>query len=107
MDQLTAEAKGFDLGCGSGRWAASIAPRVKSLHCRDPSEKALALARRQLNDTPSAQFHLASVDAIPLADGSQDFGYSLGVLHHISDTAAAPADCVLKLKPGTPFLVCF
>ena len=26
---------------------------------------------------------------MPLADSSQDFGYSLGVLHHIPDTAKA------------------
>jgi SAM-dependent methyltransferase len=34
-----------------------------------------------------------------------DFGYSLGVLHHIPDTQAALASCVEKLKPGSPFLV--
>jgi 2-polyprenyl-3-methyl-5-hydroxy-6-metoxy-1,4-benzoquinol methylase len=34
-----------------------------------------------------------------------DFGYSLGVLHHIPDTAAGIAACVTKLKPGAPFLV--
>src|SRR5262249_6577991 len=46
----------------------------------------------------------ASVDAIPLADGSMDFGYSLGVLHHVPDTAAGIASCVAKLKKGAPFL---
>jgi len=30
----------------------------------------------------------SSVDAIPLADSSMDFGYSLGVLHHVPDTAS-------------------
>jgi hypothetical protein len=34
-----------------------------------------------------------------------DFGYSLGVLHHIPDTGAALAVCVSKLKPGAPFLL--
>jgi hypothetical protein len=34
-----------------------------------------------------------------------DFGYSLGVLHHIPDTAAGLAACVAKLKPEAPFLV--
>jgi hypothetical protein len=34
-----------------------------------------------------------------------DFGYSLGVLHHVPDTAAGLAACVRKLKPGAPFLV--
>ena len=53
----------------------------------------------------NVEFHHASADAIPLPDGSQDFGYSLGVLHHIPDTARAMADAVRKLKPGAPFLV--
>jgi SAM-dependent methyltransferase len=45
------------------------------------------------------------VEAIPLPDSSADFGYSLGVLHHIPDTQKGIADCVRKLKPGAPFLV--
>ena len=105
FDALPADAEGFDLGCGSGRWAEPVARRVGILHCIDPSEKALAVARRRLAHLPSARFHLASADTIPLADASQDFGYSLGVLHHIPDTARALADCVRKLKPGAPFLV--
>jgi hypothetical protein len=34
-----------------------------------------------------------------------DFGYSLGVLHHVPDTAAGLQACVRKLKRGAPFLV--
>ena len=34
---LQSQAEGFDLGCGSGRWAYFVAPRVKRLHCIDPS----------------------------------------------------------------------
>lgn len=102
---LPADCEGFDLGCGSGRWAALMAERVGTLHCIDPSERALSVARRRLAALPKVRFHLAGADSIPLSDGSQDFGYSLGVLHHIPDTAAALADCVAKLKPGAPFLV--
>lgn len=105
FDSLPLGAEGFDLGCGSGRWAALAADRVGRLHCIDPSHKALDVARRRLADRSNVDFHLAGVAAIPLPDGSQDFGYSLGVLHHIPDTAAAMASCVAKLKPGAPFLV--
>jgi len=105
FDDLPAGAEGFDLGCGSGRWAAAVAPRVGLLHCIDPSPEALAVARRRLSSEPAARFHLASVDAIPLGDASQDFGYALGVLHHVPDTARALGDCVAKLKPGAPFLL--
>ncbi len=44
-------------------------------------------------------------DSIPMPDGSQDFGYSLGVLHDIPITARAMSDAVRKLKPGAPLLV--
>jgi ubiquinone/menaquinone biosynthesis C-methylase UbiE len=104
-NRLPEMAEGFDLGCGSGRWAAGVAPRVGTLNCIDPSEKALTVTRRRLQNQANARFHCASVDTIPLADASQDFGYSLGVLHHIPDTAAALRDCAAKLKPGAPFLI--
>jgi SAM-dependent methyltransferase len=105
FDKLPDGAEGFDLGCGSGRWAAGVAPRVGALHCIDPSEQALAVARRRLAGHPNIRFHHAAADSIPVPDGSQDFGYSLGVLHHVPDTAGALADCVRKLKPGAPFLL--
>jgi SAM-dependent methyltransferase len=104
-DSLPSAAEGFDLGCGSGRWAALVSPRVGRLHCIDPAAQALEVCRRRLSSTRNAEFHLAGADNIPLADGSQDFGYSLGVLHHIPDTARAMLDAVRKLKPGAPFLV--
>ena len=103
--QLSSDAEGFDLGCGSGRWAAGVIDRVGTLNCIDPSHKALAVAEQRLAGKTNARFHCAGVDEIPLADGSQDFGYSLGVLHHIPDTAAALRDCVAKLKAGAPFLI--
>ena len=34
-----------------------------------------------------------------------DFGYSLGVLHHIPDTCAGIKACARLLKRGGPFLV--
>lgn len=105
FDELPPHAEGFDVGCGSGRWADLMLARVGRLHCIDPSELALNVARRRLAGRAGAVFHQASVDDMPLADGSQDFGYSLGVLHHVPDTSAAMAQCVRKLKPGAPFLV--
>lgn len=102
---LPAGAEGFDLGCGSGRWADLMAERVGRLHCIDPSDKALAVARHKLNHYRNVVFHHAGADTIPMGDSSQDFGYSLGVLHHIPDTELALRDCVAKLKQGAPFLV--
>ncbi len=103
-DLLTKTAQGMDVGCGSGRWAKLVAPKVGHLYCIDPSS-ALNLARKNLATNINCRFHQASVDSIPIEDSSLDFGYSLGVLHHIPDTQAGIESCVRKLKPGAPFLI--
>jgi len=100
-----AAAEGFDLGCGSGRWAQFVAPQVSKLHCIDPSSKALDVSRSLLRNLPNVEFHLAGCHEIPLPNESQDFGYSLGVLHHIPNTQEALAQCVAKLRPKAPFLI--
>lgn len=101
-DKLPKNASGFDMGCGSGRWAKLMAPRVGHLHCIDPSS-ALEVAKSTLSSHSNVTFHRASVDDYPLTPNSQDFGYSLGVLHHVPDTAKAIRTCVDLLKPGAPF----
>ena len=103
-ESLPDGAIGFDLGCGSGRWAMLVAPRVGHLHLIDPSD-AIEIARRNLASQENCTFHRAGVEDIPLDDDSCDFGYSLGVLHHVPDTAAGIGACVAKLKVGAPFLL--
>jgi ubiquinone/menaquinone biosynthesis C-methylase UbiE len=103
--ELRPESEGFDLGCGSGRWARLVAPRVGRLHCIDASSTALHIAPQNLAGYDDCHFHCASVDAIPLPDGSADFGYPLGVLHHAPDTQEGIAQCVRKLKSGAPYLL--
>ncbi|MEK4033071.1 class I SAM-dependent methyltransferase [Methylocystis sp. IM2] len=102
---LPQNPEGFDMGCGSGRWARLVAPRVGRLNCIDASEGALSIARRTLASHENVHFYHALADAVPLRCASQDFGYSLGVLHHIPDTEAALRACVDLLKPGAPLLI--
>jgi SAM-dependent methyltransferase len=103
-DRLPANSVGFDVGCGSGRWARLVAPRVGRLHLIDPSD-ALGVARKNLASQTNCEFHRASVAEIPLDNDSCDFGYSIGVLHHVPDTPAGLRACVEKLKLGAPFLL--
>jgi ubiquinone/menaquinone biosynthesis C-methylase UbiE len=102
---LPADAIGIDIGCGSGRWAMLVAPRVRHLHLVDASPEALAVARDNLASLANVSFHQGSVDAMPLPDASADFAYSLGVLHHVPDTERGIRDVARKLKRGAPFLV--
>ena len=96
--------EGFDLGCGSGRWARLVAPHCRTLNCIDPSD-AIDVARANLADHPNVTFHRASADDIPLDDDSQDFGYCLGVLHHIPDPEAALQNAVAKVRCSGQFLI--
>lgn len=103
-DLLPPDAEGFDMGCGSGRWASWVAPKVGKLHCIDPSN-AISIARANLLVHKNVSFYQAAVDSQCLLPNSQDFGYSLGVLHHVPDTAFAIRSCVELLKPGAPLLL--
>lgn len=102
---LPDKAVGFDAGCGSGRWARYVAPRVGKLFCVDASAQALNVARKNIGHFSQCTFVHASVDAMPIENDAMDFGYSLGVLHHIPDPAAGIRACVKKLKIGAPFLI--
>jgi ubiquinone/menaquinone biosynthesis C-methylase UbiE len=104
-DSLPESAVGFDLGCGSGRLAKFVAPRVGILHCIDPSEGAIQVARKNLKDHHNCEFYVAGVDNIPLPDESMDFGYAVGVFHYVPNPFEAIKSCVAKLKAGAPFLV--
>jgi len=103
-NELPDNAIGFDLGCGSGRWAAEVAPRVGTLHCVDPSD-AIDVARRNLAKHRNVVFHKRTAASLPFEPGSMDFGYTLGVLHHVEDTEGALRAAVQALKPGAPLLV--
>lgn len=103
-DELPADACGIDVGCGSGRWAQFVAPRVGKLLCIDASEQAVEVARRMLHEHENVEVRQGAAGALPVDDESLDFGYSLGVLHHTPNPAAAMLDCVRALKPGAPFL---
>jgi SAM-dependent methyltransferase len=96
---------GADIGCGSGRWAKLVCPRVSHLHLVDASSRALTVAKENLIGAGNVTFHLASVGALPFEARSLDFAYSLGVLHHVPDTAGAIHEIAKTLKPGAPFLV--
>lgn len=104
-DELPLGAVGADFGCGSGRWASVVAGRVGHLYCVDASVDALDVAKRNLREHANCTFVAASVGSLDLPPEGLDFGYSLGVLHHVPDTLAGLRSCVATLKPGAPFLI--
>ena len=103
-NSLPPNSEGIDIGCGSGRWDKFVAPRVYKLHCVEPSEKAIKVAKRNLLQNKNIIFHQKSLDDLEIPNESMDFCYSLGVLHHVPDTLKAIEKCASLLKPGAPFL---
>lgn len=96
---------GADFGCGTGRWAKLVSERVGHLHVVEASSDAIGVARGNLAERTNVTFHNTSVEESPIADGSLDFAFSLGVLHHMPNTPKAIGDIERKLKPGAPFLI--
>ena len=76
FEEISRDSEGFDMGCGSGRWAKFLADKVQLLNCIDPSEKALKVARKKLKSFSNINYYQASANDSVLKENSQDFGYS-------------------------------
>jgi SAM-dependent methyltransferase len=94
----------IDIGCGSGRFIKYLEGRYEKLVGMDPSQ-AIFAADNLVGKNDKVELVMASTDNIPYSDNTFDFGYSLGVLHHIPDTKKALNDCVKKVRSGGYFLV--
>ena len=89
----------LDGGCGMGRHARQMAPFARHVIAMDFS-RAIDQAARNTAECRNVSCMQADLLRIPLGDGLFDFVYSLGVLHHLSETDRALRGLVGKLKPG-------
>tara|TARA_B110000037_G_scaffold222668_1_gene298766 strand:- start:4994 stop:5833 length:840 start_codon:yes stop_codon:yes gene_type:complete len=100
------KSEGYDMGCGTGRWAKFVSPKVKKLNCIEPSD-AIQVAKKKLKDLDNIGFYKEKILSCSLKNNSQDFGYILGVLHHLPNPLIGLKKCVDLLKPGAPILIYF
>ena len=89
----------LDAGCGMGRHARQIAPFADTVVAVDFSG-AIDEAARNVADRPNVQCLQGDLTRLPVADETFDFVFSMGVLHHIQDTAGTLRGLVRALKPG-------
>ena len=82
-----------------GRHARQVACFVKHLVAVDFS-RAIDQAATNTAELQNVDCVQADLLDLPLRDGSFDFVYSLGVLHHLADTDAGLQRLVRALRPG-------
>ena len=89
----------LDVGCGMGRFAEVVSRWGGSVVGVDLS-LAIESAYANLGERPNVRFLQADCFKLPFAPGSFDVVYSIGVLHHTPDCAAAFRAIVPLVKPG-------
>lgn len=95
-----------DFGCGSGRWSKILSPYVKKVYCIDASDSVF-IAKKNLSKNSNISFVKANLNELPFKKNFFDFGFCLGVLHHIKDTKSALQQCIVSLKHGAKILMYF
>lgn len=96
-----ADRRVLDLGCGSGIFACLFAKGGASAVAVDLTQAAVELAAETAR-AHGVAVAIARMDAEALAfpDGTFDFVYSWGVLHHTRDMERAFAEAARVLAPG-------
>ena len=94
----------LDAGCGTGRWTKYLASKAGFIEAVDPSQ-AIFAADKLLGNIHNVRLCQAAIETLPFDDETFDFVMSVGVLHHIPNTAKALNDCVTKVKSGGYFYV--
>ncbi len=94
-----------DLGCGSGTLSEVLAPFAHRVVAVDDSEAMLGEARTRLARFTNVELHRATLEALPLADGSLDAATLVLVLHHIPDPVKAVREVARVLRPGGRLLI--
>ncbi|MBI4355032.1 MAG: methyltransferase domain-containing protein [Candidatus Omnitrophica bacterium] len=91
--------RGLDAGCGFGRHLFNAAKLGAEMVGIDLSA-AIDVSARNTAQLPNVTLAQADIYHPPLADGSFDFVYSIGVLHHLPDPEAAFQRLARLVKPG-------
>jgi ubiquinone/menaquinone biosynthesis C-methylase UbiE len=102
------DKKVLEVGCGNGYVLSRYAQQGADVVGVDISDTAVDLCRKRFAHMNLAgAFQTADAEHLPFADNSLDCVCSMGVLHHVPNTAAAVAEIHRVLKPGGRLIVMF
>lgn len=113
LDSLRVGTIGLDVGCGQGAYVARMREMGFNVAGIDASAGQVRLAARNIGAanagagtvaaTGEEVVRVGSALAIPAADATYDFAYTINVLHHldsVEDQRRAFAEILRVLKPG-------
>lgn len=103
-EMLGPDKTALDIGCGTGRWSRYLSPRIGSIEAIDPSEAVFA-ASKFTASCGNVRITQAGYGGIPFPENSFDFVFSLGVVHHLPDTAGAIREAASMVKSGGHLLL--
>ena len=100
-------ARGLDVGCGPGWYAAGLAESGFSVVGVDLSVRQLAQARAGSRGSHApVNWIVGDAAALPVADASMDFAYAVNSMHHVADPRAREhllREVLRVLRPGGVF----
>jgi SAM-dependent methyltransferase len=92
----------LDAGCGEGRLTRELAARGYDVVGIDASTALVDEARAA---DPSGRYEVASIDALPFADGAVELAVCVNVLPHVHDLEAAAGELARVLASGGELLI--
>ncbi len=102
-EKIVRGSVGLDIGCGSGLDVFNMARNNSSVRIIGMDISDGIYAASHLNrDIKNAALIKGSASDIPLKDGSCDFVYSFGALHHMPDHRRGFSEMARVLKSGSP-----
>lgn len=94
-----------DLGCGTGRLSAALAPFVAEVIAVDASAAMLDAARVRLDGFDSVRVREGELEDLPIENARLHAATLVLTLHHLAEPKAALAEALRVLRPGGRLLV--
>jgi len=94
-----------DLGCGTGRTTAALAPFVRKVIAVDSSAEMLAAAAARVGARPNVELRRGELEAVPVGDGELDAAILMLVLQHVVDPGVVFSEVARVLRGGGRVLV--
>jgi ArsR family transcriptional regulator len=94
-----------DLGCGTGRVSAAVAPFVARVIAVDGSTPMLQAAKKRLHGIGNVELRRGELEALPIDAATLDAATLMLVLHHVPEPERAIDEVARVVKPGGRVLV--